>query len=1651
MRRQRVSELIKMRIDCIRNFLLKRILCPFFVQPRRDPSGPTYFLQLMHRTHLWMTVKALAAVIILLPLSSPLIAGTDYNNDGFCDVWQQLYSGWDLTLDGDEDNDGCTNLTESIAGTDPRNPSDCIRVGEVNIAGGNIVLNVVTEKGKHYQLISSDTPNGPSWANEGAPVTGNGLNIQLVTPKNSDTNRKFYKVETKDQDSDTDGVSDWAEEVTGSDPSLATSPSNASGGTSSDGEVLASLFSLTTSTVVGQEEAKEKEATSAHIRLSRPVDKSAMRLTLAFTSSGNPDLTKGTATGSDFSLAVSDAQGMVTGTSTGTVTIPAGASEMDILVNPVHDSSAEVPELLTLNILRPGIGAASSPLTSSATIIDADPTDENNRTLFVAYLGKEAGVNSTATGIATALVQGDNDAAEISLTFSNLTSPQNTAYLRIDSDLEVLNVGLGQVSDRSWPIRAAQTKVTDQAMLSALHAGQLYVSVTTADNPTGEIRGYFHKATGATEFTYDPSLHDEPAYGSPEWDAVTGAAIERDIYRFLEQCTYGPTAELYAEVRAEVDAAMTGGQTYLKGLENWLDKQIDPEVTPNPSLLTLTLAADNEEFVIRGNKPLWSGNDPQFGEVSYTVSYDTFGNPTVSTSTNGTYNNNHPSFNNRRREQWTLALQSKAQVRQRMAQALSEIVVISEIDATVQGKHYGAASYWDMLADNAFGKYRDILEKVTYHPMMGIYLSHLKNRGAYVSGGVTISPDENYAREIMQLFSIGLVLRLEDGSLKLGSDGLPIPTYDNNDITELARVMTGFCHGARHATASVQRFNGLYFAASSPRVSPSIEIQGTNFTSFNEGGGDSWWQAPWIYPMKVLGKVGTVSSSAPPYHDFGQKTLLAGKHGETLIPAQSVVTGTADSASHTMAAADITQALNSLAGDPSAGTYGGHQNTPINISRWLIQRLTSSNPSAGYIYRVGERYRQTNGNLGSVLKAIVLDYEARSLALADNGIGAGRMKEPLVHFMSVIRALKGYTGVPLTTLRDVSIPFSSTDSPMSSAYPQGEVDKFVPNASRFRFADYTSQLGQSPLRAPSVFNWFLPDYSVPGEMSEAGLVAPEMQVATETSIVARINRLWTVTWMNLVGMTTFPGVDLEDLVQLTGNSGPQVKVSKSTPTATENSFLALQTYTFTPANWNTAQTVTVAAVDDNNIEGTHTTRIFHAVTSTDSNYNNKAVPSIEVTINDNETGGDTRVVITETGAETMVVEGGATDTYTLALSKAPSSSVTINLQTIVNNYGTYTAEVTVSPTSVTFNSSNWNTPRTITVTAVNDTINEGPEITQIGHIIATTDSAFKEVNAPTLNVIVADNESNGSSTVSLLQTQNSTLALEGGGADSYYLTLRRSPTAAVAMTINTGSDLTASPPSLSFTTSNWNIPQKVDITAVDDAIIEGTESVTVTNVANGGVYSNVNTNVAVTVMDNDGGSVIIAETNGGTSVNESSATTSGNPQVANLDTYTLKLGSQPTDNVTVTVTPERHPIRISNWAKTAGYYASDLSTSNQQRDRLIFDYSEMTSIYNTAYAAAGGNSNAGDSHFAATVAVVNKLDLYFCGGRLKAQWPDLTLADLSNSEVINPRKSIINGVYRGYSTTRLSTDTSNFNNEMRDRCRIAGYLVSICPQSFSAR
>ena len=199
--------------------------------------------------------------------------------------------------------------------------------------------------------------------------------------------------------------------------------------------------------------------------------------------------------------------------------------------------------------------------------------------------------------------------------------------------------------------------------------------------------------------------------------------------RFLNQATFGAT-------EAEIDRLMEIGYS------EWFAQQVSEPITP---VLNTMLALEA------------AGGDPGRNELAELF--------------------------------WQRSIANSDQLRQRMAYALSQITVVSYDTGVINGKPLGFASYIDILNNGAFGNYRSFLEDITYSPMMAIYLTYLRNRKADPSRGTV--PDENYAREIMQLFSIGLLELNQDGSNKLDGSNNPIETYSTSDVTELAKVFTG--------------------------------------------------------------------------------------------------------------------------------------------------------------------------------------------------------------------------------------------------------------------------------------------------------------------------------------------------------------------------------------------------------------------------------------------------------------------------------------------------------------------------------------------------------------------------------------------------------------------------------------------------------------------------------------------------------------------------------------------------------------------------------------------------------------------------------------------------------------------------------------------
>lgn len=365
-------------------------------------------------------------------------------------------------------------------------------------------------------------------------------------------------------------------------------------------------------------------------------------------------------------------------------------------------------------------------------------------------------------------------------------------------------------------------------------------------------------------------------------------------------------------------------------------------------------------------------------------------------------------------------------LRWRVGLALSEIFVTSR-NSPFRNNPYALGSYYDMLMNNAFGNYRTLLDNMTYHPAMGEYLTFLNNHATDIADGRQVYPDENYAREIMQLFSIGLYKLNIDGTEQKDANNKSIPTYDNNDISGLAKVFTGLSWGdARYLGDGYKN----YWSATNRMKFFGIDS--------SDAKRNTWKTNPRI----VNG------------HEPGGKNFL----GQT-IPNRPVLQGESD----------IQDALNILFNHPNVGPF---------LSRRLIQRLVTSNPSPAYIKRVATIFNNNGsgvrGDLKAVVKAILLDPEARDNNIDESHNYAGMLREPFVRYMNLMKGLK------LTTTGGVY---------RNVMYP------------------IYNQLEQIPMASNSVFNFFLPDYQPDGELKTAGKYAPEFQMLNAQTLTSYFNAL----------------------------------------------------------------------------------------------------------------------------------------------------------------------------------------------------------------------------------------------------------------------------------------------------------------------------------------------------------------------------------------------------------------------------------------------------------------------------------------------------------------------------------------------------------------
>lgn len=438
---------------------------------------------------------------------------------------------------------------------------------------------------------------------------------------------------------------------------------------------------------------------------------------------------------------------------------------------------------------------------------------------------------------------------------------------------------------------------------------------------------------------------------------------EAEAVRFLAQASFGPTSADIAYLQS-------------LGYGKWIDEQLRA-----PSLQPTHLQ------LVEASASARSATKPDVVDVTYSW--------------------------------WTHAIKDNAQLRQRVAFALSEIFVVSTA-GDLGDKGRMVASYMDMLTRNTNSTYRVLLEDVAMHPTMGIYLSHKGNRKEDLGTGRV--PDENFAREVMQLFSIGLYELNPDGSVKL-TNGQPIETYNSDDVKGLAKVFTGFSWNWPSTQSALV-----------------------------------WWKCFW-----------RTSECNDNSQDVSSMSGYTQEHSTSVKQFLGV---TVDAQSSANPQLSLRTALDKLA---------NHPNTAPFISKQLIQRLVTSNPSASYVSDIAQVFKTTGGHIGQVVKAILLHAEARHPSDSD---ATGKLREPVLRLAHLMRALPHSSDTYLAQAAASRPPY----------YPISETD------------DPGGSLGQTPMRAPSVFNFFRPGYlPAQTQLGNRGLVSPEMQITTETTVVGYAN------------------------------------------------------------------------------------------------------------------------------------------------------------------------------------------------------------------------------------------------------------------------------------------------------------------------------------------------------------------------------------------------------------------------------------------------------------------------------------------------------------------------------------------------------------------
>jgi uncharacterized protein (DUF1800 family) len=437
------------------------------------------------------------------------------------------------------------------------------------------------------------------------------------------------------------------------------------------------------------------------------------------------------------------------------------------------------------------------------------------------------------------------------------------------------------------------------------------------------------------------------------------------------------------------------------------------------------------------------------------------------------------------------AFHNQDQLRQRIAFALSQILVISKNETALGGNNAmsGVANYYNALLENSFGNYKNLLHRVTLHPVMGHFLT-------LRSSAATPKPIENYARELLQLFTLGTESLRLDGSVVLDSGGVPVPSYVRNDVVDLARALTGWSFNR------YSRYSGRYW-----EHGPIW----TGITGYMEDclQDKAFWRdqmefGPGLADQNLQPTGGMMAFTQ--YHDSGNKVLFENK------TYHKSITG---GATGPLMNQEVLDSLDGIVNHPSHAPF---------LAKQLISFLVTNNPSRGYVYRVAKVFKNSknsNKQLSDCVQAILTDVEARNADVA--GMRTyGKLREPLIRLVNFMKLCQTREDPINRYLYHSMIVYDQGDA--NSQIPAKGIINGVLVRSQKENTDYvfkniendgefyrrhfipiglSTHLNQSLLSAPSVFNFYSPQFST-DYLSYYKLKSPTSQIQTPTLLYSSL-------------------------------------------------------------------------------------------------------------------------------------------------------------------------------------------------------------------------------------------------------------------------------------------------------------------------------------------------------------------------------------------------------------------------------------------------------------------------------------------------------------------------------------------------------------------